>query len=289
MFVITVAAAVLGADLYATGSVSQPARYYRLSTVDASLELITENPDYCTMFEFALGPDGHHYGVANCSLGLEVADPATGISQYIACLCAQQWPTGALTVTPEGDVHIGMSGFTPPIQTWNVYTGDWTWIVYNNDTSFRALQWRDDGMLLGADGSGVFFEVDTTIGHIQQLRPADPSLGDIVSFARDPETGTTYMLAGDLGGQTSLYEIDPYTTEHTFIGDLPPNISVTAIAAIPRCDADVNGDGQADVLDFVAFQTAWQGQDPMADCDASGTFDVLDFVCFSFVYSLGCP
>lgn len=59
-------------------------------------------------------------------------------------------------------------------------------------------------------------------------------------------------------------------------------------AIVPGCAADVNGDGQLNVLDFVAFQSLWQGMDPAADCDASGAFDVLDFVCFQQVFVKGC-
>ena len=54
------------------------------------------------------------------------------------------------------------------------------------------------------------------------------------------------------------------------------------------CPADFNGDGQANVLDFVAFQGAWSAMDPAADCDLNGAFNVLDFVCFQQVFVKGC-
>ena len=54
------------------------------------------------------------------------------------------------------------------------------------------------------------------------------------------------------------------------------------------CDADVNGDGELNVLDFVAFQQLWQTQDPAADCDADAEFNVLDFVCFQQLFQAGC-
>ena len=57
---------------------------------------------------------------------------------------------------------------------------------------------------------------------------------------------------------------------------------------VTSCGADINGDGQLNVLDFVAFQALWEAQDPSADCDVSGTFDVLDFVCFQQQFVAGC-
>lgn len=54
------------------------------------------------------------------------------------------------------------------------------------------------------------------------------------------------------------------------------------------CKADVNGDGTLDVLDFVAFQTLWQGNLPGGDCDFNGAFNVLDFICFQQAFASGC-
>ena len=54
------------------------------------------------------------------------------------------------------------------------------------------------------------------------------------------------------------------------------------------CAADVNGDGELDVLDFVAFQLAWQAQEGIGDCDGNGAWDVLDFVCYQGLFVAGC-
>jgi FG-GAP-like repeat len=55
------------------------------------------------------------------------------------------------------------------------------------------------------------------------------------------------------------------------------------------CPADVNADGALNILDFVAFQVAWQGQQPGADCDKNGAFNILDFTCFQQAFQGGCP
>ena len=54
------------------------------------------------------------------------------------------------------------------------------------------------------------------------------------------------------------------------------------------CLADFNQDGVLNVLDFVAFQTAFVAQDLRADCDANGQFQILDFVCFQVAFFQGC-
>jgi hypothetical protein len=64
-----------------------------------------------------------------------------------------------------------------------------------------------------------------------------------------------------------------------------PNLGGTGSWCHPP---DVNGDGDVNILDFVAFQVAWQAKDQSADCDENGEFNVLDFVCFQQVFVGGC-
>jgi hypothetical protein len=54
------------------------------------------------------------------------------------------------------------------------------------------------------------------------------------------------------------------------------------------CAADVNGDCSLDILDFVAFQSQWQQQTPLGDCDGNGLYNILDFVCFQIMFQDGC-
>ena len=46
------------------------------------------------------------------------------------------------------------------------------------------------------------------------------------------------------------------------------------------CPGDCNGDGTANILDFVCFQGEWQAQTEKGDCDVNGLYNILDFVCF---------
>jgi hypothetical protein len=46
------------------------------------------------------------------------------------------------------------------------------------------------------------------------------------------------------------------------------------------CVGDCDGNGVANILDFVCFQQEWAAQTDLGDCDGNGTYNILDFVCF---------
>jgi hypothetical protein len=57
---------------------------------------------------------------------------------------------------------------------------------------------------------------------------------------------------------------------------------------LSSCDADFNGDGALDILDFVAFQNAFVGGEAGADFDGDGELTILDFVAFQNAFQAGC-
>jgi len=60
------------------------------------------------------------------------------------------------------------------------------------------------------------------------------------------------------------------------------------IPGAAQCIADANGDGQVNVLDFVAFQTSFLDDELAADCDDDGSLTIADFVCFQGAFAAGC-
>jgi hypothetical protein len=66
---------------------------------------------------------------------------------------------------------------------------------------------------------------------------------------------------------------------------------LSGIQLVPAgaCNADVNGDGVLNILDFIAFQELFQAGDPAADCDDNGALNILDFICYQGVFQAGCP
>ena len=55
---------------------------------------------------------------------------------------------------------------------------------------------------------------------------------------------------------------------------------LAASAYAGDCPGDCNGDGVANILDFVCFQGEWEAQTDKGDCDGDGVYNILDFVCF---------
>jgi len=52
-------------------------------------------------------------------------------------------------------------------------------------------------------------------------------------------------------------------------------------------DADLNGDGDTNVLDFIFLQTAFQNGDPAADVNNDGELNIFDFIDYQAIFSSG--
>jgi thermitase len=67
------------------------------------------------------------------------------------------------------------------------------------------------------------------------------------------------------------------------------NVAATIRAIAAQCAADCNGDGQANVFDFLCFQGLVTNNDPKADCTGDGEVNIFDWLCFQGLVSKGCP
>ena len=64
---------------------------------------------------------------------------------------------------------------------------------------------------------------------------------------------------------------------------------VNAFAALPgRCRADLDGDGELTIFDFLAFQNAFDAGEPIADFDGDGELTIFDFLVFQNEFDAGC-
>jgi hypothetical protein len=276
------------ADLYGVGlSEFFVAKYYRVSTEDASVELINANPDDIFMMMIALGPNGRHYTIDGGPY-LRRADPLTGESEMLHCVCAQQWPT-ALTVGDDGIAIIAMKSVFKSNYMYNydVYADTMVGTVSFDDPELEifSMIYRSDGVLLGTSGRTVLL-VDPLSGDAETIGVLEGDFSYVLSMARDTSSGLTYLIAED-GGSELLYRVDLFTFQTELIGTLPDDEQIYGIASI-GCPADFNGDGALNILDFVAFQLAWQAGADAADVNGDGVLDVQDFVAFQQHFVNGC-
>ncbi|MEO1279304.1 MAG: GC-type dockerin domain-anchored protein, partial [Planctomycetota bacterium] len=56
-----------------------------------------------------------------------------------------------------------------------------------------------------------------------------------------------------------------------------------------RCDADLDGDGELTLFDFLAFQNLFDAGDLIADFDGDGRLTLFDFLAFQNAFDAGCP
>jgi subtilisin len=61
-----------------------------------------------------------------------------------------------------------------------------------------------------------------------------------------------------------------------------------AVGDVAPCAADCNGDGKANILDFLCFQGLVTNGDMGADCTGDGEINVFDWLCFQGLVTKGC-
>jgi hypothetical protein len=283
---VLVASASAHADLYAVTIGHGDIRYYRVSTIDASTELISSGHSALGILELTAGSDGHVY--AQTIFDLELVDPPTGTSEFLEG-SSSCWFTGALAAA-VGEVFVGAGGpqCGRTIFAWNTRLQEFSyWFSLQGNNDPRVAEVRDDGRIaLMRYADMTMYAVDPRTEDVEVIGAFADDM-NVESLARDPVTGTTYMLGQAPGDPWSLYEIDLYTLGLTPIGPVEPR-DIYAISGIPRCPADFNGDGVLNILDFVALQLAWQAGNGAADVNADGVLDVLDFVAFQGLFAKGC-
>jgi hypothetical protein len=102
------------------------------------------------------------------------------------------------------------------------------------------------------------------------------------------------LLAGDVLPGVSFVQ-DAYAggallTKEAF--DKPmivrPGHDMLFSAGFTSCTADINGDGELNIFDFISFQGVFTSGDMAADCNQDGVLNVLDFVCFQSKFLAGC-
>ena len=156
--------------------------------------------------------------------------------------------------------------------------------------------------------AGTYFYADYCSNRVWSIRVVDgeateftlrtPQFGgisNIISFGRDAY-GEVYVLSQ--GG--TIRKIMPVDGIVDCDGDLVSDACEIAVGAeadvngdgIPdscQCLADLDGDGELTLFDFLLFQNLFDAGDLAADFDGDGELTLFDFLAFQNAFTAGCP
>jgi hypothetical protein len=98
--------------------------------------------------------------------------------------------------------------------------------------------------------------------------------------------GQSFFIGDYLGMAMAGDRVYP-TYLDTHLGKQDIFAHVITRESVP-CAADCNGDGLANVFDFLCFQGLVTGSDPRADCNGDGSINIFDWLCFQGLVAQGC-
>jgi len=93
--------------------------------------------------------------------------------------------------------------------------------------------------------------------------------------------GVDTSIPGPIEAELRIVSNDPDQPVRT--------VRVLAEVLAPPCEADLDGDGELTLFDFLAFQNLFDAGDPAADFDGDGELTLFDFLAFQNAFDAGCP
>ncbi|UYV13368.1 MAG: hypothetical protein NCW75_03565 [Phycisphaera sp.] len=206
----------------------------------------------------------------------------------------------------DGDLA-GVSPGDTTIVTFQVDSDDFFDVLPGD---LRNYPVNEDSFLLDFDGISTTM-VPGTEAFFTLVDGFPVSDGFILSTSRTSPGGvpletTPFQLGCDLGYEGStldsleildalgLYEFAGLTRFNFTIWSIfPDNVAmeidfVSMEIASDVCAADIDGDGELTLFDFLAFQNLFDAGDLAADFDGDGSLTLFDFLAFQNAFDAGC-
>jgi len=111
--------------------------------------------------------------------------------------------------------------------------------------------------------------------------------GEFAEETRYQITGTGFVATFNLNGDSAVDLAFGKTIFST-----PPAHQLWVLenlCMLSPCRADLDGDGELTIFDFLAFQNLFDAGDPIADFDGDGSLTIFDFLAFQNAFDAGCP
>jgi len=180
-------------------------------------------------------------------------DPATGNLDRVAGFEAldDASATGNLFDTVIGDGSIA-------------YEAGWSRFDVSNPDGLTTPGWSPEA---GADGVVDQADRDYIAAQIAAVSDGEANWSDVFE-------AVLFDLSADVTGDLVVNQDD-----------------LDAIDAVlgASCPADLDGDGELTLFDFLEFQNLFDAMDPRADFDGDGEFTLFDFLEFQNQFDAGCP
>ncbi len=151
----------------------------------------------------------------------------------------------------------------------------------------------DPAVVAPGGSSTLRIELRDWQGNVADMSSAAPRVS--ANGAPTIDVGTPMSLGG------GVWEVDVTATAGSDAGLAELSIIIDDAGERPvtlmpppvleggaSCYADLDGDGELTIFDFLVFQNAFDAGDPIADCDGSGGLDIFDFLCFQNAFDAGC-
>ena len=139
-----------------------------------------------------------------------------------------------------------------------------------------------------ADGLPPVATVDDPFGTpMVMLLASPPFRSNVGDSAIDPRTGRLFTTGFDSSGGFLVEVLD---SSYADIGPFGTSEQVVGIAFVwdQDCRADLDGDGELTIFDFLTFQNLFDTGDPLADFDGDGSLTIFDFLAFQNAFDGGC-
>jgi hypothetical protein len=126
------------------------------------------------------------------------------------------------------------------------------------------------------------------VGAIALAAPARAQLADppemdwnVIAGGGQTDAAADDLTLGGTAGQAAVAVLSA--------GDLTLSGGFWPVVSRPNCPADMTGDGQISVQDFLSYLQLYAAADARADMTGDGAVSVMDFLTYLSLYAAGCP
>ncbi|MCW5757097.1 MAG: hypothetical protein KIT54_07675 [Phycisphaeraceae bacterium] len=156
----------------------------------------------------------------------------------------------------------------------------WTPLGSGMNTTVESLAVFDDGSGDALYAGGDF----TTAGSVEANRIARWDGAAWSALGRGMNLGVNALTVFDDGSGPALYAGGSFTTA----GGVASGFMAKWGCVAEPCRADLDGDGELTIFDFLLFQNLFAAGDLRADFDGDGELTLFDFLAFQNEFAAGC-